>query len=396
MAGVAGLLKSPLHSALLGISALLYWLLTKQLSGLARRISEWLSVLLGVAVCVGGFLPAMVTDFDAFYATYIEREHLTRGVNQNSLLGALGPFFGGQLQPWILLLIIAVLAGRWRRSQVSDDLPARHNLWLLIAAMIVPTGLFFAIHFFHSDIYFLPLLPAIALLFGLVMSRLEWVNPAALKLCQWVLFIVVMIVCVAMAAVVLRFRPFPAWWGFWTDLVIFASLFICVGSLMLGFRGRGLLYKVRCWFVAVAALYVGFGQVLTGFERHEINSFLTASSGYEARTWARLNLTENLWSDQGLLTVLLSRRITAVNTVADLQKALSDGTLLYVLDDKQLAVVRETIANLPAKSLKVVPYHTWRVHGRAANGEPVWAEAWRTRSLSPLEQTEYAVIAENR
>ena len=92
MAGVAGLLKSPLHSALLGCSALLYWLFTKQLAGLARRISEWLSVLLGVAVCVGGFLPAMVTDFDAFYATYIEREHLTRGVNQNSLLGALGPF----------------------------------------------------------------------------------------------------------------------------------------------------------------------------------------------------------------------------------------------------------------------------------------------------------------
>ena len=116
MAGVAGLLKSPLHSALLGCSALLYWLFTRQLAGLARRISEWLSILLGVAVCVAGFLPAMVTDFEAFYATYIEREHLTRGVNQNSLLGALGPFFGGQLQPWILLLIVAVLAGRWRCS----------------------------------------------------------------------------------------------------------------------------------------------------------------------------------------------------------------------------------------------------------------------------------------
>lgn len=396
VAGLAGLLKSPLHSALLGISALLYWLLTKQLAGLARRISEWLSILMGVAVCVGGFLPAMVTDFDAFYTTYIEREHLTRGVNQNSLLGALGPFFGGQLQPWILLLIVAVLAGRWRRLQVSDDLPARRNLWLLIAAMIVPTGLFFAIHFFHSDIYFLPLLPAIALMFGLVMCRLEAINPAALKLCQWVLFVVVTIVCVALGTIVLRFRPFPAWWGWWTDTVFFSALFICMAALLLGFRGRDLLYKVRCWFIAVTALYAGFGQVLTGFERHEVHSFLTAAAGYEARSWARLNLTENLWSDQGLLTVLLSRRITAVNTVADLQKALSAGTLLYVLDDKQLAVVRETVANMPSKSLKLVPYHTWRVHGRAANGEPVWAEAWRMRSLSPLEQTEYAVIAENR
>ena len=82
--------------------------------------------------------------------------------------------------------------------------------------------------------------------------------------------------------------------------------------------------------------------------------------------------------------------------MTELQQALSQGTLLYVLDEKQLAVVSETVANMPSKTLKVVPYHTWRVHGRAANGEPVWTEAWRTRSLSPLEQTEYAVIAENR
>ena len=293
-------------------------------------------------------------------------------------------------------MIVAVLAGRWRRSQAFEDLPVRRHLWLLIAAMIIPTGLFFALHFFHSDIYFLPLLPAIALMFGLLMSRLEVVNPAALKLCQWVLFVVVTLVCVTLGAIVIRFRPFPAWWGVWTDPVVFGSLAISVGTLLLGFRGSDLVYKVRCWFIATAALYVGFGQVLTGFERHEANSFLLAGSGYEERSWARLNLTENLWSDQGLLTVLLSRRIIAVNTVTELQQALSQGTLLYVLDEKQLAVVSETVANMPSKTLKVVPYHTWRVHGRAANGEPVWTEAWRTRSLSPLEQTEYAVIAENR
>ena len=392
MAGTAGLLKSPLHSVLLGSSALIYWTWTRQIIGLMRRPAEWLSMLIGILVGAVPYLVLLSVDYDAFYTTYIEREHLTRGTNQNDLLGALGPFIGGQLQPFILLLLFGLVARRWTRPLTADLSQMRPQLMRLIASVIIPTGVFFAWHHFHSDIYFLPLLAPISILTAILVGNLAEVYPRLWTIAKVTVAVVLAIVAMALDLIVARFYPFPDWWSGYRTPVITVALLVSIVSLILFVIRKDMVRSVRALLVATAALYVGTGQLLLGLEAHERAAFLGATIGRESSPWMRLNLTENLWADQGLLSVLLERRVGVVNNREALSQVLKDGALLFVLDDSQLAVVKEAAASLGAGELIARPYRTWRVHGRAANGQPAWRVAWDERSMLPLEQTEFAVF----
>ncbi len=392
MAGTAGLLKSPLHSVLLGTSAILYWTWTKQLGALARRPSEWLSLLVGIVIGALPYAVLLTIDFEPFYATYIEREHLTRGTNQNDLIGAIGPFVGGQLQPFILMLLIGLFARRRLRGGNADLSLIRPDLARLVTSMMVPTGLFFAWHHFHSDIYFLPLLAPISIWTALVVGKYADTHPRLWLVARLVTAFLLVIVAVVLDLIVARFYPFPSWWSGYRTPAITAALVVVIVSAVVFVTRKNLLKSIYALLIATAALYVGAGQLLIGLEAHERAGFEAAASGYEARSWARLNLTENLWADQALLSVLLQRPIGVVNNREQLRRALSEGTVLFVLDDTQLATAKEEAASLGRGELLVRPYQTWRVHGRAANGQPAWRVAWQERSMTPLEQTEYAVL----
>jgi|GEM_PF-2863177 len=392
MAGTAGLLKSPLHSVLLGSSALIYWTWTRQWTSLVRRPAEWLSLFLGILVGALPYVVLLSIDHEAFYATYIEREHLTRGTNQNDLLGAVGPFIGGQLQPFILLLLFGLAAGRRRRPLNADLSLMRPQLMRLIISVGIPTTLFFAWHHFHSDIYFLPLLAPLSILTALVVGNLADVYPRLWFAAKVSTAVVLAAVAMLLDLIVARFYPFPDWWAGYRTPVITIALVVSILSLVLFVIRKDQLRSVYALLVALVSLYIGTGQLLLGLEAHERAALVSTTSDLAARPWSRLNLTENLWADQGLLSVLLQRPIGVVISRAALSQSLTSGSVLFVIDEAQLAIVKDEAQSLGRNDLIIRPYHTWRVHGRAANGQPAWRVAWDERSMLPLEQTEFAVF----
>src|SRR6185437_3032439 len=111
--GVIGWSKSPLHSALGGTAAVLFWLLSGQLWKRLKSWRCWAAVLLGVAVCAIGYAPAYFLDRTNFVKIYIVRETFAKASSEQPRSVSLVSVFGFYLFPWLLLGLVAYGEALW-------------------------------------------------------------------------------------------------------------------------------------------------------------------------------------------------------------------------------------------------------------------------------------------
>jgi hypothetical protein len=78
IAGLAGWLKSPLHSVFLGVTALLFWGWEGTLLPRMKDLRAWGAALAGILVCALGYAPPFLLDRQAWVDSYLLREQLQK------------------------------------------------------------------------------------------------------------------------------------------------------------------------------------------------------------------------------------------------------------------------------------------------------------------------------
>jgi 4-amino-4-deoxy-L-arabinose transferase-like glycosyltransferase len=400
-AGLIGWIKSPLHSVLLGTSALLFWSLNRELWGRLKNPRAWLAMLLGVAVCAAGYAPAYFLDHDAFWRIYILRETLGKGDTGQSWSVSIVSAFGFYLFPWMLLAFIAYAhLAAWLPRLMS--LSSTRRLILLGVSGFTPSVIFFICHPYHFENYNLPVISAIWLVIGATWGIMaatrsrpsrgsavwQTLYGAALALTA----LIVLLIPIALTALVSHFSPMPEWWPAWIlPLVWTGALVTTLGFLYFGVRMKG---RRPEWLAICSA---GFLWALTGFfsvlgERemfdlkHYLGQHPTARLSY-------YNLNRNIWSEWGYLNFWVNHEVRGLHTPDSLKQAVFQGdTILVTSKENSVEDFKAFMAKeFPGKSLRMIPWKRWRTQGRAENGEPLWKAAWAQHDLSLLE-TDYLIV----
>jgi 4-amino-4-deoxy-L-arabinose transferase-like glycosyltransferase len=405
VAGLIGWTKSPLHSALLGSSAVLFWLFQGELWTRLKNPRAWLAVLGGVFVCVAGYAPAFFLDHDNFWNCYVLRETLGKGDTGQHWSVSIVSAFGFYLFPWVLLgLVSYVHLAAWLPRLLS--LSSARRLLLLGVAGFTPSVLFFYLHPYHFENYNLPVISAIWLEVGTTWGTLAatrhrpspgtalWQTLYSFAFGITAFF--VFLFPLALTVLYYHFSPMPEWWpSYLLPLVYVGSLISVSGLLYFGIRTRGR----RPEWLAITS--VGFLWGLTAFfavlgEREMFDLKRYLAQQHENGNQVALgyyNLNRNIWSEWGYLNFWVGHEVHGLHTPENLRAAVRNGeTILVTSKENSIDEFKAFMSKeFPGRPLHVIAWKRWRTQGRSENGDPLWRSAWDKRDLSALE-TDYWIV----
>jgi len=401
LVGVIGWIKSPLHSAFLGTSALLYAATQGELIKRLKNPKAWLAVTLGVVICIAGYLPAYFLDRQNFWNAYVIRETLRKsdGSGQGWSVAVVSTF-GFYLFPWVLLALVAYaqtvfqFQRFWRKSETR-------KLLCLGFSVFLPSVVFFIWHIYRFENYNLPVIAGvwlwIAAVFGAAQMQPE--NSRWRSAYAGVLGLTGLIFLILPALVTLlfnHFSPMPAWWPAWLlPTVWVGSLVSAAGFLYFGFwrkaaRPDFLALSSAGLLWALGALFVVLGErEMTGLREY------LAQANQQGRqvSLGYYNLNHNIWSEWGYLNFWVGHEVHGIHSPEKLKAALERGdTILVSAKENGVQDFREFIQkNEPSLQLRYIPWKRWRTRGQSESGKPLWQEVWERRDLSLLE-VDYFIV----
>jgi 4-amino-4-deoxy-L-arabinose transferase-like glycosyltransferase len=398
VAGLSGWLKSPLHSLLLGLTALIFWAWQKELLPRMRSPGAWLAAAAGVAVCTLGYLPAFLFDQDAFIATYIVRETLNKGANGAPWHYPIIPLFTYSLLPWMLPAFVAYADGisrLWRRKRPVRTTPGARRVMALGIALIIPSVFFFIYHPYRGQNYNLPVIGGLVLWVAAV-----WATRAE----HWSKFysftlgltaVLLLVVPAVLTYVSRHFDPMPFWWPSWLLPVLW------IGALL---SARGLWREGVTFHMARPAslsrrplwFFLGLGFFLTVIGEREMvdirDRIYTSRKESETLQVSYYNLQKNIWSEWGYLNFQIPYPVRGLFSEEQLLAAVEKGDLILVPGEYWLDEMRKQVGErFPEAEWTVEPWRRWKTKGKNADGVPAWKEAWTSRDLSKLERNYYMV-----
>lgn len=393
LAGTLGLIKSPLHSAFLGTSALLYWSLNGELKARLKNPYAWLAVFLGISVSIIGYLPAYFLDRDNFWNAYVIRETLRKsdGSGQDWSVAVLSTF-GFYLFPWLFVALVAYAQTIFNARELCKN-PETRNSLLLAFSIFLPSTLFFIWHIYRFENYNLPVIAGvwlwIATLWQYGRSKPgAWAK--AYQLAIQATGILFFLLPVSLSVLAYHFAPLPQWWPSWLLPTVW------VGSL---FSACGFLFYRTPLKLAIASCgYLwAFGALFTVIGEREMVDL----KAYIARTQKTnhpvalgyYNLNRNIWSEWGFLNFWVNHEVHGIHTPEALKAAMLAGeTILVSAKEDGIRDFHDYAAkNFPNLPLKVTTWKRWRTQGKSDSGEPLWRAAWTKRDLSLLE-VDYLIV----
>ncbi len=397
IAGLTGWMKSPVHSALLGMSYWLYFLLREiaQRDGsLQRKVINLRSMAfmaLGCAICISGYLPAAIQDWDAFRANYIDRENLSKsGGNGGPGWQAWFPLFFYYLFPWnwlALALYLSSATNFLRAGRFAERLRSPAALpYLFIAAMLLPIVSFFWWHPYRGENYTYPVHGAVFVLLALLWSRARqgWILKTSAVLTA------VQVLIPAAFLLWLTEGSVPDWLPHWSpSLIAVLALVTGIGLVATLFsnKRRFLSGLVTVPFVISIQLLLFWAgdREMTG-----LRAYLNENVSH--RSLCYLNLEKNIWNELGYLSFTLGERVKSCHTPALAAEHLRTGGTLIVMRPEQL----EELASTPQVSGMSLGSQTWKRWGRHAhiprNGRSPLQEVRTTGNWSSLERDFLLVI----
>lgn len=398
IAGLAGWLKSPLHSVLLGSSAILFWAWNRELTPRLLSPKAWGAVFIGIAVCAIGYAPAYLLDRENFVMTYIYRETLWKPPNGTTWYYPIVPFFTYYLLPWMLPTFVAfadMISRNWRRKRAIRSTPGSRRLVALGASVVIPSVAFFIYHPYRGQNYNLPAIGGIILMTaGTWATRSNSWNKyysAAMALTA----IVLAAIPLGLTYFVNHFDPMPFWWPSWQLPVLW------IGALLTarGFWREGVTFSMaRPASLARRYLWmlIALGTLLSTLGNREmidVRDYLyNASKKGEQPNLGYYNLQRNIWSEWGYLNFMIPYPVHGLFTVEDLKKAVSEKQTIIVPGEEWLVKMHEDLdATFPGATWQKDSWKRWKTKGKNAAGVPAWKEAWDTRDLSKLERDFYLV-----
>lgn len=405
IAGLAGWLKSPLHSVFLGVAALGFWAWSGELWPRVKSLKAWLAAVAGVLVCCAGYAPAALMDWNNFYYTYVLRETLWKPANGTPWHYPMIPFFLYFLLPWALPAIVSYFDGisrLWRRGRPVRSTPGSRRLVALGLCLVVPSVAFFLWHPYRGQNYNLPVIGGLVL----VVCSL-WATRASTwdKYYQLALAVTALAMIAVVSAITIftrHYDPMPFWWSSWRLPVLWIGFFLTARGL---WREGITLNMLRPDSLARRSLWMflalgGFITIIGEREMIDVRDRI-----YQARkVGEKLNVSyynlpnhphgtsTNIWSEWGYLNFQIPYPVSGLFNDAQLLSAAQRGDLILVPGDEKLADMRAKLEKTyPFDTWQVTPWKRWKTKGKNAEGVPAWKESWDTRDLSKLEKNFYMV-----
>ncbi len=376
-AGMAGWIKSPLHSVLIGTGGLLYWGLTRQLVVRLKKPQAWLAVAIGVLVGVAGYLPAFFLDHQNFMATYLGREQFDKANNHRSWEYVMRPLLYYAL-PWTFVIIAAVIRALRANKALrqSADLP----MVKLGFAMSAPTLLFWCLWTYKGQNYNLPAIPAL-LVFAWACfngNLPRWSIRAAGVIGALAFVVAVCVVC--------HFWPLPGWWGRGWLILAFAAI--------LGFALTFIVSEdTRAIAAGATAFCLAFGAFITPLGEREMVDMRQFIKDNPGLTYHYYNLDPSIWSEWALLQLTLHYPVYGLHRVDQLVEAVKPGHAIIVQNTDWLNVVlnywQKNVGKGPHPV--VTPWTRWLTKGKSQDGKSQWRVAWDSHDISQLEREFYIV-----
>jgi 4-amino-4-deoxy-L-arabinose transferase-like glycosyltransferase len=402
LAGLVGWLKSPLHSVLLGTTALCFWATQRELWPRATSGKAWLAALTGILVCCLGYAPAFFLDRQNFIDTYILRETLHKPANGAPWHYPIIPLFTYSLLPWLLPALVAYADGIsriWRKQRAIRVTAGSRRVITLGLALIAPSVLFFLWHPYRGQNYNLPVIGGLILVVGaLWATRAEtWTKAYSMSLALTAF--VLLIVPIALTYFTQHFDPMPFWWPSWLMPVLWMGTILTVR----GFWREGVTFNMArpaslarryLWFL------LGLGAFLITLGEREMidirDRLYEARKVNETLSVSYYNLQKNIWSEWGYLNFQIPYPVRSLDNDAELFEAVRKNDLILVpgehwLDEMKSKVEKE----FPKAEWTIEPWRRWKTKGKNAQGQTAWSEAWQYRDLSKVEKLFYMVRVRN-
>ena len=369
-AGLIGWSKSPLHSGLLGISYCLYWVFMGAIHGkdvLKSKIlntRSWLFCFLGIALCLSGYLPAILNDWHNFNENYLLRETFSKSDgNGGPIWQSWLPLFFYYLFPWnwlALVLYALGIKGIWRnRTRLKEfTRSAEASAWALVIAITAPILIFFCIHPYRGENYTYPAQGAVFVLLALIWAK----NPSSrsIRWISWPTALQLLVPGALLAWMVLPHRP--DWLPVYEPgLILALAVLSAVGVLLSMLRrpqreGQSAL-AITPFVMCMALILLHLGT----WELKGLQKYLAESGDQPSGHLCYLNLDKNIWNESGTLSFALGRRVAACTTEIKALEHLRMGGTLIVQSKEALEGLRKN-AEFQSLSLTESPWQRWGRH----------------------------------
>jgi 4-amino-4-deoxy-L-arabinose transferase-like glycosyltransferase len=398
--GLAGWLKSPVYSVLLGIGVLLVSSLEPSLKVKQYSFGGVLAILVGILVGGLGYAIPWILDPESFYQTYILRETVAKVANEVTVIETFLPNITFNLLPFMpiavwgmIMLGLTGLPGKVGFKSVGHSLRISTEDKYLVRmslGMVLPTFIFFAVHPYRSMIYTLPCVPAILLLSAVGLHRGRSLAPKV-TLCAFVL-VPLMAALVPILALVIGWK-FGAQSPWWPKSLTVTSALVLIGTFWILtnlVRKKSFDWSAYLNLCLPSFIVAGLCMVLIGrAEMQDLRGFVESQKrAGERPVLGYFNLHRHTWSEWGSLNILLGERVIGLHDEKSLKAALSEGIPVIVPSSSYL---EQVYALLESKErLKVIPWSRWQSHPKDSVAHGPLA-AWKNGDLSLLQSQSFIV-----
>ena len=401
VAGLVGWLKSPLHSALLGCTALLFWASQNELLHRIKSLKAYPPVLAGVFLCVLGYLPALILDNENFINAYVLRETLHKPANGAPWHYPIIPLFTYSLFPWVLPAIVAYIDGLWRLTQRFARGSSHRSsegiqrvIWLG-CSLVLPSVLFFLWHPYRGQNYNLPVVGGLILVVAALWSTRNEKWRGFYSLSMALTALIVIAIPLALTFVTSRYEPMPFWWPpyllafLWLGFFLTARGFWKEGFVFQQTRPAKMARRSIWMFIALGALLSTIGQREMVDIRHRLKTGIFENEKLHVSYY---NLQKDIWSEWGYLNFQIPYPVSGLFTEADLFRAVENNDLILVPGDAWLAEMKEKVGKkYPKARWEINNWRRWMTKGKNSEGIPMWKVSWNEKDLSKLEKFFYMV-----
>lgn len=374
VAGAVGWVKSPAHSGLIGMSAVLYWIVTGKIIEKLRSPALWTAGILGILICLLGYLPVVLFDYENFRNFYILRENITKPDNNRSWSYVLEPLLHFSL-PWTLIFF----ASFFKLKKLSGE---KKSMALAGLSIALPTIFFFTTWPYKGQNYNLP---AMCGLFVFALAVLEDKIP---RIAYQVIGFIGLIAAVACIMFIFHFFPLPGWWKLgWP--VASAVCFLVFSAIFL------MASDSRIIGIGAVFFFLGFGFFITPLgerEMTDIRSFLEKNPQIVLHYD---DVDPSIWSEWGLLQFTLHKEVFGVHNANQLKDSLQPGHAICLANEAALERTKKAFdekfsTDQQSKArYEVTEWARWMTKGKNANGENMFKPAWTDRDLSKVERKFY-------
>ena len=390
--GLSGWLKSPAYSLFLGVSVLLYWVLTQQIKSRVLEWKNYLAIAFGIGVSIAGYLPILIYDGDTFIDTYILRESLNKGSNSVPWTTAFFPIFTYFLAPFMFVAIFSYLLALYKTLFKKPDAlnTEERRLIKLGIALSAPTLLFFTFHPYRGDIYALPIVSATMLMayvfFRAYLREYERTYVFLMRLSSYVLSLVPLLVI----ALYLRLAPMPEWWS---PLLFPLAVFTLVFTLWFVHKESKKVLSESPLLLSLAfiPLLLTLSLMLQDFGKGEIKGLQEyVKTNKIKKPLGDYNLYKNYWNQYGALNFWAGVDVVGLFSKEELALFIKDGGSVIVEGDNRLEEFEQNLPeHLSMKDFDIYLWKRWLTHGKGPNGESKFVQYFKSKNISDIQKNYY-------